>query len=161
MPERKPNYVARVLAVLALVVAFVLVVLTLASSGGSDDGDDGDNGGSGDDTTQSSGPTNKGERAIDAGVWIVGEGDTLVSISEETGIDLDELVSLNSDIDPQTLSPGQRISLREGGPDESGSGGGASSGVDSGGDAGSGVGDAGPTGTGESDSGGDDTTTTN
>ena len=29
------------------------------------------------------------------------EGDTLVSISEETGIDLDELVELNPDIDPR------------------------------------------------------------
>ena len=45
---------------------------------------------------------------------MVDEGDTLVSISEETGIDLDELVELNPDIDPQALITGQRISLRAG-----------------------------------------------
>ena len=52
-------------------------------------------------------------RFVEEGVWIVREGDTLVSISEETGIDSDSLIDLNPDIDPQTLSTGQRIALRE------------------------------------------------
>lgn len=110
MPERRTNYIARIVALLALGLAFVLVVATIASSGGSDDG----GGGGGDDSGQAAGPTKKGERALAEGVWIVGQGDTLVFISESTGIDLDELVELNPDIDPQALIAGQRISLRAG-----------------------------------------------
>jgi hypothetical protein len=109
MTERKPSYVARVVAVLALLAAFVLVIATIATSGGDDDGGDGT-----ETTATGGGPTKKGEKALEEGVWIVREGDTLVSISEQTGIDLDELVELNSDIDPQALITGQRISLRAG-----------------------------------------------
>ena len=110
MSERRPNYIARVIAVLALLGAFVLVIATVATSGGGDGGDDGGN----TETTTGSGPTKKGEKALEEGVWVVEDGDTLVSISEETGIDLDDLVELNADIDPQALIAGQRISLRAG-----------------------------------------------
>lgn len=94
---------------LTLVLAFLVVVVTIAT----DTGGSGDKSGGGE-TTEAGGPTGKGQRAIDKGVWVVGEGDTLVSIAEETGIDLDELVGLNPDIDPQVLSTGQRIALRQG-----------------------------------------------
>jgi hypothetical protein len=110
MAQKKPNYFARVLAVLALVGAGVLVVATIATSGGGGDDDGGDT----EKTAEGSGPTRQGERALEEGVWVVEDGDTLVSISEATGIDLDELVELNSDIDPQALIAGQRISLRAG-----------------------------------------------
>jgi LysM domain len=147
MPQQKPNQLARVVAVAALGVAFLVVIVTIASSGGdSNDGSDSANDG---ETVENTGPTPKGERALEAGVWIVGEGDTLVSISEETGIDLDELVELNPDIDPQALIEGQRISLR------AGTGGQDSSSEDTGtevdaGDtpsSGTGEGDGGPSGT--------------
>lgn len=143
MPERKPNQIARVMAVLGLLVAFGAVVLIVSTTSESDDG--------GNDRTDAenasqTGPGKKGERALEEGVWVVGEGDTLVSISEVTGIDLDELVALNPDIDPQALSPGQRISLREG-ADEDGSGSGDDTTTSE--DTiteGSGIGDEGPTG---------------
>jgi hypothetical protein len=106
MPERKTNYFARVIAVFALLGAFVLVIATIATSGGDGDGDETET------TAGNTGPTKAGERALEEGVWVVEDGDTLVSISEATGIDLDELVELNSDIDPQALIAGQRISLR-------------------------------------------------
>jgi hypothetical protein len=108
MPERKTNYFARVVAVFALLGAFVLVIATVATSGGDGNGD----GDETETTAGNTGPTKKGERALEDGVWVVKDGDTLVSISEATGIDLDELVELNSDIDPQALIAGQRISLR-------------------------------------------------
>ena len=115
MNERRPNYVARVLAVLALFGAVVLVAATIATSGdGSDDGDDSET------TAEQSGTTKKGQKALNKGVWIVREGDTLVSISEATGIELDELVELNPDIDPQVLATGQRVSLRRAGTDSTG-----------------------------------------
>ena len=46
------------------------------------------------------------------GVWVVREGDTLAQISEETGIDVDEILAMNPDLDPQVLIQGQRIALR-------------------------------------------------
>ena len=112
MPERKPNQFARVFAVLTLILAAAVVVFTIATTDNSSDSD-----GDGDEVNgdrNAGEPTGKGERAIEEGVWIVREGDTLVSISEATAIDLDLLVELNPDLDPQTLSTGQRIALREG-----------------------------------------------
>jgi hypothetical protein len=142
MPDRKPNYFARVLAVLALIVAFMLVVFTLVTSGGSD----GDGGDDDDVVTNESKTTAKGERAVEAGVWILREGETLTSISEETGIDIGEIEDLNPDVDAQTLSPGQRIALVEGGADKQP----ANEREDtSPGPDGSGVGDEGPTGSGD------------
>lgn len=110
-PDRKPNQFARVAAILALVLAFVVVVVSIGSSSGDNGGGD-----DSDDTEQvdSGAPTREGQRAIDAGVWIVGEGDSLTSISEETGIDLDVLLELNPDVDPQRLGTGQEIILDQG-----------------------------------------------
>jgi LysM repeat protein len=150
MPESHSNQTARVIAVLALVAAFVLVVVTIAGSGGDDDG------GSDDAQAEEGNTTREGERALDRGVWIVRSGDTLVSISEETGIETDDLLELNPEIDPQAVKIGQRLILREGveiGGDNTDAGG--SPGADA-----TGVGDEGPTGTGEGDGGPTGTTTT-
>lgn len=108
MSQGKPNYVARVVAVLALFAAFVAVIATIVTNGGDDDNGDSET------TAEQTGITKKGEKAVEEGVWVVEEGDTLVAIAKATGIDLDELVALNSDIDPQALITGQRISLRPG-----------------------------------------------
>ena len=102
---------ARIIAVVGLVAAFMLVVVVIASSGG--DSDDGGGGGDGQTTqTEAKGPTAEGRKAVEAGVWIVHEGDTLTQISEQTGIEIDDLVDLNPDADPQALISGQRIALR-------------------------------------------------
>jgi LysM repeat protein len=107
MPDYKPNQVLRVFAVLALVAALVLVVaVVVASTGGSSD-----SGGNGS-QVKTKGPSKRGRAAVSRGVWIVRPGDTLGKISEETGIDIDKLVQLNPDIDPQALLEGQRIALR-------------------------------------------------
>jgi LysM repeat protein len=103
MPDRKPNQIARLIAVLALGTALVLVIVMIASSGFG--GEDGEEDGKG---TRTSAET---ERALERGVYVVRPGDTLVSISEQTGISVDELVELNPDIDPQALISGQRIRL--------------------------------------------------
>lgn len=107
MPEYKPNPVARMAAVLALVAALVGFVVLVATTGS----DEGDNGGTSTQAEQG-GPSKAGSRAVQRGVWIVHEGDTLAQISEETGIDVDELLQLNPDLDPQALLQGQRIALR-------------------------------------------------
>jgi LysM repeat protein len=107
MPDHRPNPIARVAAVAALIAAFFLIVIVIATnSGSSDDEDDSPA------TEQSSGPTRKGEKAVDRGVWVVREDDTLAQISEETGIDVDEILAMNPDLDPQVLIQGQRIALR-------------------------------------------------
>jgi LysM repeat protein len=108
MPEYKPNPVARMVAVLALIAALLAFILLVATTGS----DDGDNGGTSTQTEQTGGPSKAGDRAVQRGVWIVHEGDTLAQISEETGIDVDELLQLNPDLDPQALIQGQRIALR-------------------------------------------------
>jgi LysM repeat protein len=106
MPDYKPNPVVRAIAVMALVAALILVVVVVATSGGGSD--NGDNGSAQVKTEGSK----RGERAARQGVWIVHSGDTLGQISEETGIDVDMLVQLNPDLDPQALLEGQRIALR-------------------------------------------------
>jgi len=107
MPDYKPNQFVRVLAVCALIAAFVLVVTVVATSGGGSN--KGDGGGA---QAKANGPTKRGQRAVDNGVWIVHSGDTLGKISEETGVDVDTLVQLNPDLDPQALLEGQRIALK-------------------------------------------------
>jgi LysM domain len=44
--------------------------------------------------------------------YTVKPGDTPSGIAEETGVPLEELLRLNSDLDPQSLSPGTRLRLR-------------------------------------------------
>ena len=107
MPDYKPNPIVRIIAVLALVAAFVGVVAVVATSGGESDSGDGSTA-----QEKSDGPSKRGERAVSEGVWIVHSGDTLGGISEQTGIDIDVLVQLNPDLDPQALLEGQRIALR-------------------------------------------------
>lgn len=147
MPQTKPNQIARVFAVFALLGAFVLVVATIATSGGGSDG-------GGDDQAEASGPTKRGQRALNKGVWVVGKGDTLVSISEETGVELEELIQLNAAIDPQTLNTGERISLRQGATADGGGQGVADGGAGESSGTGTGVGDGGPTGAGSEDTDG-------
>jgi LysM repeat protein len=107
MPDYKPNPVVRVFAVIALIAALVAVVAVVATSG--DGSDNGDNGSA---QVQSDGPSKRGEKAVEEGVWIVHSGDTLAEISEQTGIDIDVLLQLNPDLDPQAILEGQRIALR-------------------------------------------------
>jgi LysM repeat protein len=45
--------------------------------------------------------------------YVVKAGDTLATIAERTGVQIDRLLSLNPTIDPQALVKGQRIKLRE------------------------------------------------
>ncbi|HKH22738.1 MAG TPA: LysM domain-containing protein [Solirubrobacterales bacterium] len=107
MPDYKPNQFIRALAVLALVAAFIAVVAVVITSEGSSDGGDGNGA-----RAKTERPNKRGREALDRGVWIVRSGDTLGKISEETGMDVDTLIELNPDLDPQALLEGQRIDLR-------------------------------------------------
>jgi LysM repeat protein len=45
--------------------------------------------------------------------YVVRSGDTLSKIATKTGVEIEELLTLNPSIDPQGLGTGQRIKLRE------------------------------------------------
>jgi hypothetical protein len=107
MPERKPNQIARLIAVLALLGAFAAVAWTVASTG-----DDSPDGGEKRGLVTTNEPTPEGERALDRGFYVVKEGDTLAQIADNTGLELDQLEELNPNLDPQQLSPGEKVRLR-------------------------------------------------
>jgi LysM repeat protein len=107
MPDFKPNQFVRALAVAALVTALIAVVAIVITTSGSSD-----NGGRGTAHTKSKGPTKRGRQAINKGVWVVRSGDTLGRISQQTGIDVDTLIQLNPDLDPQAMPEGQKVVLR-------------------------------------------------
>lgn len=44
--------------------------------------------------------------------YTVEPGDTPSGIAEKTGVPLEELLDLNPEVDPQTLTPGQKLRLR-------------------------------------------------
>jgi LysM repeat protein len=107
MPDYKPNQFVRAFAVLALVAALIAVgAVVITTSGGSDNGDGGAA------KTKSDEPTKRGRHALDQGEWKVRPGDTFGKISEATGVDIDTLIQLNPDVDPQALLEGQRIAVR-------------------------------------------------
>ena len=107
MPDFKPNQFVRALAVVALVAAFIAVVAVVITTSSSSS-----NGGGGTAHTKSKGPTKRGRQAISKGVWVVRSGDTLGRISQQTGIDVDTLIQLNPDLDPQAMPEGQKVALR-------------------------------------------------
>ncbi|MGZ5307809.1 MAG: LysM peptidoglycan-binding domain-containing protein [Solirubrobacterales bacterium] len=111
MPDQGTSQTARVIAVAGLIGAFVLVVFVIATSGGGGD-DNGDTSATGVTRTGPDTSDPKVVKAIEKGEWEVEEGDTLTAIAEATGIEEDTLATLNPDIDPQALIPGQRVKLR-------------------------------------------------
>jgi LysM repeat protein len=106
MAGRSP---ARFLAPLALVGFVIALLMVVTSSQNQPGGSSAPNQSSG--TSPVASPTAqkpKGRRR-----YTVKTGDTPSSIAEKTGVPLEEILRLNPDLDPQTLSPGQRIKLRE------------------------------------------------
>jgi LysM repeat protein len=109
MAGRSP---ARFLAPLALVVVVVALFMVVNSS----TKDSNTPGTSGRTTSQPTAtPSGKGKKRERKGPrrYTVKSGDTPSSIADKTGVPLEEILRLNPDIDPQTLSPGQRIRLRQ------------------------------------------------
>lgn len=100
---------ARVLAPLALVVctiAFLVVVLT------SDAGDD--SGAESATSTEQPAQVSSSQRPrSQRRTYTVKVGDSLGAIAEKTGVDVETLQELNPELDPQALTPGQKIKLQE------------------------------------------------
>jgi LysM repeat protein len=110
MAGRSPARFLAPLALVAVAIAlFMVVSSSLNDSGGSDtSGQNTGNRPAASATADGGKKQKKGPRR-----YTVKPGDTPSSIAEKTGVPLDEILRLNPDLDPQTLSPGQRIKLRQ------------------------------------------------
>jgi LysM repeat protein len=109
-----PRSPARFLAPLALVAFGIALFMVVTSSSTENDS------GTPNRSTETrpagspNGGDNEGERERKGPRrYTVKPGDTPSSIAEKTGVPLEEILRLNPDLDPQTLSPGQRIKLRQ------------------------------------------------
>ena len=116
--RRSPLRFLAPLGLAAFAIAFLLVIATAGDSGGGDSGNADDaaeqrdlKGGGGGDRRERR-REDREERLPDD-VYIVKEGDTLASISQKTGISVEELQELNPQLDPQALVTVQRVRLRE------------------------------------------------
>ena len=110
MTGRSP---ARFLAPLALVAVVIALFVVIGSS----NNDSGTSGGSRGQSNSSQKQSSKGssgkKQRKSPRRYTVKSGDTPSSIAEKTGVPLEQILSLNPNLDPQTLSPGQRIRLRQ------------------------------------------------
>jgi hypothetical protein len=111
MPSSQPNQFARTVAVVALAAAFILVIIVFATSSG---GGGGREGGDDEQAQEGSKITREGREALARGEYVVEPGDTLVKIAEVTGTDVEELATLNPDLDPQALISDQKVKLPQG-----------------------------------------------
>ena len=109
----------RFLAPIALVLFGLTLVLIVSSSGGSSES--GTPSASEQEKDKDLGASSKKKKkrtpAADGSLpsknYTVKSGDTLGSISEKTGIPVEQLQELNPQLDPQQLVSGQKIKLRE------------------------------------------------
>jgi Tfp pilus assembly protein FimV len=99
--------------------AVVFLIVVVASLGGGD----------GDSTPSAERPAAASERRTDRArqqasqsdkrgsprFYTVKPGDNLAAIAQETGVPLEELMTLNPELDPQGLVSGQRVRLRQSG----------------------------------------------
>jgi hypothetical protein len=104
-------------ASLALFAVVFLIVVVASLSGG-----DGDSSSSSERSAPASERSSERgrdrARETDRGnprFYTVKPGDSLAAIAQETGVSLEELRTLNPELDPQGLVSGQRVRLRESG----------------------------------------------
>jgi LysM repeat protein len=105
----------RMLAPAALGLFTVILLILVLSSGGGGGG--GSSQAKKERTTNGakSRPAKRGTTSPSRSVaraYVVKPGDTLGGIADSTGVPIDELMSLNPNIDPRTLVSGQRLKLR-------------------------------------------------
>jgi LysM repeat protein len=103
MPARSP---ARFLAPLALIAFFIALVVVVGGSGSGGNSDTGPNRVA--TRTAAPKPKRKPKKPRD---YVIKQGDLLETIAQKTGVSVDRIQTLNPNLDPQTLVPGQRIKL--------------------------------------------------
>jgi LysM repeat protein len=110
MARRSPARYLAPLAVVAVVVAFYGVLKHNLSDSESDKAPPAAQR-SGTPTKQASERKSSSKRKRKT--YVVKPGDTPSAIAEKTGVPLAEIERLNPDLDPQLLSPGTKIKLRQ------------------------------------------------
>ncbi len=102
--KRRSKVPARIFAILALVAGLAAFLIILSTGLGE---------------SGQSGPkravieqTDTGNGGKKRARYVVQNGDTLISISEKTGVSLERIQELNPDLDPQILISGQKLKLR-------------------------------------------------
>ena len=109
MAGRSPARYLAPLALVAVVIALIVVV-----NGSRDESSGGNTPNQTSPTRPNSTPSGKSKRERKGPRrYTVKSGDTPSSIADKTGIPLEQILRLNPDLDPQTLSPGERIRLRQ------------------------------------------------
>jgi hypothetical protein len=104
------NAPARLAAVVALVVAFVvfMVIVVSSLSGGGDSDEPARGQGAGQQKQAKQQP-----RSEEREFYVVKPGDCCLSqIASKTGVDVDTLIELNPNLDPQAIHSGDRVKLR-------------------------------------------------
>jgi LysM repeat protein len=110
--RRRQRTPARLVAPLALLIVFGAVGYVIASSTDSNDDGGGDRG----DRSAEQRPSQRGRqgrRRPQRAFYTVKLNDTLELIAEKTAVSVERLQQLNPELDPQNLTVGQRIKLRE------------------------------------------------
>ena len=105
----RTSVVARVLAPLALIACAVAVIAIVSSTGS--DGEDSPREERRAERSEEPKESKEPKEPVEK-EYVVEPGDTLIGISEETGVPLPKLERLNPDLDAQTLNSGERIKLR-------------------------------------------------
>jgi LysM repeat protein len=103
--NKRTSVFARILAALALVAAVLVVVVTV--SAGLDGGSSSKSG----NRAQTAKHATKPHRTK-AKAYTVKPGDTLIAISQKTGVPIVEIKALNPEVDPQILIAGETLKLR-------------------------------------------------
>lgn len=112
---RKRSWIARIVAPLALLAAVGAVALIISGSLGSDDepaNDRAGKGGGGETTRTTTDEPEPEQTENVEKTYEVQAGDSLSSIADQFGLSVEELQSLNPDVDPQALATGQTLKLR-------------------------------------------------
>ena len=111
MPQNNRRTFARLLAPLALVVCALALFAVLAGSGVDEKEDAKPPAASEEAAGTEAAPAKPKPRR--RATYEVEVGDNLGAIAEKTGVDVETIEELNPELDPQALSPGQKIKLRE------------------------------------------------
>jgi hypothetical protein len=115
--DRKPtSWTARILAPLLLVIVAAAIVLIVSGSLSGDDSDSDSNGSQ----TQAGGCNPPADAAVEAGFYTVKPEEDLNIVAERTCNEVDRLLRLNPELDPQTIPVGACVNLRRDGCAEAG-----------------------------------------
>jgi LysM repeat protein len=113
MAARSPARFLAPLALLGFVLALGLIVTHSSSDSGSGSGTRSGQEQPASSPTAASGGKSASSKSKGPRFYTVKVGDTPSAIAEKTGVPLTQIEQLNPDLDPQALSPGERIKLRK------------------------------------------------